>query len=173
MGWGKILNRTQTILSSGPQNPAEWWIYELAKTVRQDSDATSLTFSSATLLEAFSISKDVFPTCSQFSDDVRSLIGMLPIKEAEPIQRRLLIDLLIEAARQCETIWWYAMRERAALLFGVMHACMIERRAEINEEDNKLASLVGDMSLDNEDFAIMFELAGSLEGLKVDGGVPD
>ena len=171
VGLGQIYQRSQNILSDGPQNPAEWWIYELAKTVRKDEDAVSLSFSEDTLLEGFSISKDVFPACPQFFDDMCSLITMLPIKEGEQIHRALLVDLLFEAARECGTIWWYNMRERAAVLFGVMHACMIQRRAEINKTEDELAILVSGMDLDNEDFAIMSELAGSLDVLKLDAGV--
>jgi hypothetical protein len=173
LGWGKIYQRAQTILSESPRNPTEWWIYELAKTVRKDDDAISLNFSESTLLEGFSISTDVFPACNQFFDDVCNLITMLPIKNGELIQRKLLIDLIFEAARECGTVWWYNLRERAAVVFGVMHACMIQRQAEIDKTRDELADSVSGMSLDNEDFAVMTELAGSLDGLKLDIGVEE
>jgi hypothetical protein len=167
MGWGKIYHRTQTILFEGPSNPTEWWIYELAKTVREHPDAITTVFSASTLCEGFAISKDVFPTCDEFFNDVCGLITMLPIKDDDQIERRLLIDLLAEAARQCGTAWWYNLRERAALLFGVMHACMIERRAEARKKEDELGDLMGAMSLENKEIAVMNELVGALDGLNI------
>ena len=173
MGWGGIVQRMQIILVDGPQNPSEFWLHELAKTARKDEDATSMIFSASTLVQGFSMSEEVFPTCLEFFDDVCSLINMLPIKDGEQIDRKLLHELLIETARECGTTWWFAMRERVALLFGIMHACAIQRRALTKTTEDELADLVNGLNLNNDEFAIMADLATSLGGLNVENEAPD
>jgi hypothetical protein len=156
--------RITTILTSGPWIPVDWLILELFKTLKGDSDATSLTFTSATLVQAFQLTKGV---CTRFVDDVCSLIAILPIKEGEIVNRILLKDLLIEAARECEFSWWSATPERSAVLTGIMYACVIQRSTEKHEVDSDLSDLMGSVSLNDEDSAIVAELAGPLDGLKI------
>lgn len=125
LSWAQITQQMQSMTNNDPEGAAEWWIYELVKYARQDPDAISMTFSKSILHEGFSISKDVFPACPEFFDDIRTLIEVLPVLEDHLVERKLLIDLTLEAARECNMRWWDNMRERAAVLFGVIHACMI------------------------------------------------
>jgi hypothetical protein len=156
--------RITTIFTSGPRIPVDWLILELFKTLSGDSDATSLTFTPATLVQAFQQTKGV---CTQFVDDICSLIAMLPIKEGDVVNRILFKDLLIEAARECEFSWWSATPERSAVLTGIMYACMSQRSTEKDEADSDLADMVGSLSLNKEDAAIVAELAESLDALKL------
>lgn len=40
-----------------------------------------------------------------------------------------------EATGQVGTVWWFTMRERAAVLFRVMYACVLQKRAAVDRVD--------------------------------------
>ncbi|KAF2640989.1 hypothetical protein P280DRAFT_517227 [Massarina eburnea CBS 473.64] len=146
-GWGKIVHIMSTILHTGPSSPAEHWIHELAKYARRDPSALYITFSPSTLKEGFRISNSVFPTCPDFFPDVCELIDMLPIKNGDVVERSLLIDLLKEAAKEIGCRWWGCLREMAGVMFGVVHAGLIERR---ESEEKELAGMFGRLDVGDE-----------------------
>ncbi|KAF2248206.1 hypothetical protein BU26DRAFT_565614 [Trematosphaeria pertusa] len=164
LNWAYICQRTRVILTEGPASPAEWWIYELAKYGRRDPDAVSMKFEASTLCEAFNASHSIFPACPSFLRDIYHLLAMLPIKSGQAIERKLLIELLWEAARECGMDWWSNMRDRAAVVFGVMHACMIHRRIDAQQTEDELGSLLEKMDLGDDEVEVMNRLAEELEG---------
>ncbi|KAK7181762.1 hypothetical protein PSPO01_12212 [Paraphaeosphaeria sporulosa] len=57
------------------------------------------------LPKGFEASSLVFPPAPGFLRDVCQLTIMLPMKAGTLIERKLLIDLLLEAARECNMVW--------------------------------------------------------------------
>ncbi|KAF1847506.1 uncharacterized protein K460DRAFT_352636 [Cucurbitaria berberidis CBS 394.84] len=159
----EIHMRLQTILADGPSAPSEWWIHELAKHAAQDADALCFTFHVPTLQLGFSMLMDVFPPGSlNFRADVEHLLPLLPIREGEDVQRVLLIEVILYAARELRMDWWDHARSRMALVFGVMHACMIQRKREEFRTDDGVSRGLGKMELGRDESALLDRLADDL-----------
>lgn len=165
----RILNQVKFLLRIGPSSHGEAWIYEYAKYLRGDLDARHMKFQVSILQKGFEASSLVFPPAPGFLRDVCRLITMLPINVGTVIERKLLIDLLLEAARECNMTWWDSTREKSAVVFGVMHACMIYRHLQTEkQEDAELSLIMGKIDLEDSHFETMMHLAESLEeGLKL------
>ena len=124
-----------------------------------------MKFQASILQKGFEASCLVFPPAPGFLADVCRLIMMLPVKIGTVIERTLLIDLLREAARECNMQWWDHTRENAAIVFGVMHACMIYRHLDAEEkDDNELSDVMGRINLSADQIDMVKQLAESLEG---------
>ena len=165
----EIWTRLQTILSEGPSAPFEWWIHELAKYAANDADALYFTFHLPTLQLGFRMLKAVWPPGSlNFLADMEHLLPLLPIREGEQVQRKVLVELVIQAGRELEMDWCDNMRDRAAVLFGLTHACMIQRRREELEGDDGVSAGLEEMELGRDDGAVLNRLADDLvDTLKV------
>ncbi|KAF2448256.1 hypothetical protein P171DRAFT_481338 [Karstenula rhodostoma CBS 690.94] len=165
----RILSQVKSILFNGPTSPGEAWIYEYAKCIRGDLDARNMKFQVSILQKGFEASSLVFPPAPGFLHDVCQLIAMLPLKVGTVIERKLVIDLLLEAARQCNMAWWDSTREVSAVVFGVVHACMIYRHLEAEKQgDAELGMIMGKMDLEADHIETVMQLAESLEeGLKL------
>jgi hypothetical protein len=80
------------------------------------------------------------------------------------IERKLLIDLLLEAARECNMAWWDATREISAVVFGVMRACVIYRHLVAEKQDDaELSDIRGQIDLSADEVDEVKQLAESRE----------
>ena len=115
--------------------------------------------------------KSVFPVGSKnFHTDIAHMITLVPVKHGEQVGIRVLQEFMIAAAVQLEMDWWGGFRERAAVLFGIVHACLVQRRkGEEMEEKVGLAERLGEMVIGKTDDDIVGKLADALaEGLHVE-----
>lgn len=153
LSYATIFDLILTVPTTGPRVPAERWIYELGKSIRRDRDALTTACHEDVLCESFRAAQPVFPTCLSFLFDMSFLLSFLQIPGGKTVNRKALIDQLWQMARELRMEWWENARERAAVVVGVMHACVVEREAG------------GDA---------MGELAEMLRGMSVwDGGIDD
>lgn len=161
-----IWQRRLQILTDDPSDPNEWWIYELLKYLRGDADALILTFDVSALWLGYSLIKTAFPTDTTFFPDIFNLIAMLPIKNDEKVEKKVMVELVLTAARECGMDWWHESRERMAVFMGIMLAGMVLRRIgkDGNVEDEKLGELMGKVDLGAvEDKDIMDRLVKEME----------
>ncbi|KAF9737576.1 hypothetical protein PMIN06_007820 [Paraphaeosphaeria minitans] len=161
----RILNQVKYLLFNGPTSHTEAWIYEYAKYLRGDWDARYVKFQVSILQKGFEASSLVFPPAPGFLRDVCQLITMLPMKAGTVIERKLLMELLLEAARECNMAWWNSTRELAAVMYGVMHAYMIYRHLQAKKQEDAMMSMKrGKVVLENDQFEAVMQLAETLEG---------
>ena len=136
------------IFYHSPATPAESWIHEYAMYLRHDPSSLTLRFQCSILQKGFEASALVFPPAPGFLADVCYLITMLPIRAGEVIERKLLIDLLKEAARECGMEWWDRMREGYGVVYGIMHAGMIMKGiGEDRKAESEVSEVLGKMGL--------------------------
>jgi hypothetical protein len=156
------------ILAEGPSSPSEWWLYEVLTYLRGDASSLSLTFDGPALWLAFSLLGTSFAVSTTFFTGIFNVVTMLPIKNKETIEKKMLFDLVIEVARQCGMKWWCELRERLAVFIGVLLAGMILRRvgSNNNKKDMELEMLMGKVDLGIvEDNEVMRRLGEALEGV--------
>ncbi|KAF2875307.1 hypothetical protein BDV95DRAFT_313427 [Massariosphaeria phaeospora] len=160
----KVLEHIEKVKLEGPSSPGEWWIEELVKTAHNHPDSIYMKFDIAALWMGFTLVREIFPTYHTFMPDTYHLITLLPIQDGAQIERKVLIELLQRAAQELEIPWWNMVRERAAIVFVVMHACMLQKRFATSQTENELSELVGKMKLGRDDAAIMSRLADTFDG---------
>jgi hypothetical protein len=162
--WAKL----QRVLQDGPLTEGDWIPYEIMKTARGDADAKYMKFDIIVLLPCLLERDEQLSLSPEFCADIGHLLRMLPIKDGEDIDRRLLIDLILEAAKQCGMQWCSCAQSRAVIWLGIMHACSLVRRGYFDNSDEELGTLMSKTNLgkrhqDMEDIVNM--LANNLETL--------
>ncbi|KAF2794652.1 hypothetical protein K505DRAFT_336760 [Melanomma pulvis-pyrius CBS 109.77] len=161
-----LWQRRLHILTDGPSDPTEWWIYELLKYLRRDADALILPFDVSALWLGYALIKTAFKTDTTFFPDIFNLVAMLPIKNGEKVEKKVMVELVLTAARECGMDWWHESRERMAVFMGIMLAGMILRRIGKGGtvEDETLGALMGGLDLGRiEDGDVMDRLVREME----------
>jgi hypothetical protein len=174
------------ILHTGPTAFSEHWIYELMAWARGDPDTHYTTFDPAALWLIYRLLSGAWsssppPSLSprlspHFLPDINNLVALLSTsgqtQDGEQIDRRVLVNLLLEKARECGMEWCGREREKAAVLFGVMHAASIHRRVRDMGVDEEVAGMMGGLGLGlggegerGEERDVVEGLAGEIEGV--------
>jgi hypothetical protein len=147
-----ILEKWKAVLNDGPTTADDWWVYELMKFVRQDPDAKYMIFDAALLKRSIYATLHVhtrLPIPADFAPDVWNLVSMLPIKQREQIERRLLVDLMMEAARELGRRWYMEKMARPAIGAAILHTCMIQRYSSSEQTNNELGELMAKAALED------------------------
>ncbi|KAJ4363564.1 hypothetical protein N0V83_009860 [Neocucurbitaria cava] len=131
--------------------------------------ALTFSFSLSILQLGFKMSQKVFPPGSlNFKADIEHLLPLLPVKEGEVVRTDTLMEVIVQAARELGMEWWNHFRERAGVVFGVMHAGMIQRKWKEYRMDDGVSEALGSMELGMDEGAVFERLAEELEdALKV------
>jgi hypothetical protein len=171
--WTRMLH----IHHYGPSHPREWWIHELMLYLSSHPTAISTPFDASALALGFRLILPSFPTLSaRFFADITSLIHMLPIRDGDVIERKLLMELLLRAAKECGMDWWSGFWEQGAVLFGVNYACMLQRRCggETGNWNTKgtgyeeVADMLGKMDGKEVERKLMGQVWEGLGDIKID-----
>ncbi|KAF2715116.1 hypothetical protein K504DRAFT_496999 [Pleomassaria siparia CBS 279.74] len=182
-----------SILRNGPTRYSEWWTYELMSFLFTPTRANTMLFDGAALWCGFLMLRNRFRTTTSVFLDTLYLIPKLPIGDRTRIEKRLLVDLIVAAARESRLSWWWKPRERMAVLFGVLLGSLVlrcvgqdgngtdgmsdELRKKVDsallsvDEDEGLAHLLGKAKFDLgvlDDEEVMGRLSDALEaGLNI------
>lgn len=128
-----------------------------------DTDALYFTFSLPILQLGFAMVYSSFlPGSHSFNADVQHLLPMLSMCEGVEVERKVLVKCFVEAAKQCGMDWCGNWRDRAALLFGVIHASMIQRRRADFLSIDHVSWDLGRMGLEREEGRLVHRLVDDL-----------
>ncbi|CAO2651534.1 Nn.00g041040.m01.CDS01 [Neocucurbitaria sp. VM-36] len=105
----------------------------------------------------------VFPPGSQnFKDDIEYLLPLLPMREGEDVQREVMLEVIVQAGRELEMDWVDNLRDRAGILFGVVHACMVQRGRRDFGIDDGISAGLEQLGLERDEGAVFERLADEL-----------
>jgi hypothetical protein len=150
-----------SILSDGPSNSGEWWLYEFMQFYSGSPGFTTISFDVSALWLAFSLLGTRVPTRTTLFPDIFDLITILPLRSGEMVEKKLLLDLLLAAGRELKMYWWREPKERMVVFWGIMLAGLVLHRvgSGTTREDEELVSLMGQVDLSiAEDAKIIEEL---------------